>query len=233
MHYCLPALARTALEVGRDRVPVHEREPAGRDWQLVRYPVRGLLALHRGPRAVFVGLHKGGTYQAESVAEAASPSSVVDAGYRICVGDDVYATCVLDPSPDVEVEDGEHAVVVRVRCGFRRYRTLTASPNKTVALRMARVLGQSLNQYFRQQLITDAELLAGPRLERVLRLLRQEDVLEVEDAITGLGPDHALAVAPPVSLRLVPSARFWQAGEAEAFARVGPAPTRSTRRFRL
>lgn len=237
LHYCLPSLARTALEAARGPRPALDPDEGARSreevWRVAAHPDRGLLAVRAPGRALFVGLGKGGSFTVESTRLDAGPLCAIDAGYRIRTGDEVYATCVVDPSPDAQVEEDAHRIVVRLRCGFRRYRTLTASPNKTVALRVARVLGPNLNQYFKQRLITDAALLPGPRLERVLRLDCAENSLEVEDTVSGLEPGQTLTVAPPVSLRLVPSARFWQAGEAAAFARTEPAAARTTRRFRL
>jgi hypothetical protein len=233
MHYCLASLARTALEAHRGAAPGVGEGTAVDGWRVANHAERGLLALRSTGRAVFIGTHKGGAYSVESTRAADGPLYMTDAGYRLQQGDAVYATGVVDPEPDVEVEADEARVVIRVRCGFRRYRTLTASPNKTVALRVARVLGPNLNQYFKQRLITNAELITGPRLERTLRLDRAKNVLEVEDDVQGLQSGQALTVAPPVSLRLVPSARFWQAGEAEAFGRVGPADGSSTRKLEL
>ena len=99
---------------------------------------------------------------------------------------------------------------------FLRYRSLTASPAKTVALRGLQALGPQLNQYFKQRLIMDAQELPGVRLHRELLFDRDEGSLRVRDEIRGQRATDELRIAPPVGLRLVPSARFWQAGEAAA-----------------
>lgn len=226
MHYCLPSLAMTALEVARGGAPNGRPEPA-KEWSARHHERRGLLAL-RGPAGnVFIGLVKGGAF----VVDGASPT--VDTGYRLTRSDEVYATAVIDEDPEIRVEPNDGGIEVVIRVGFRRYRPLVASPNKTMALRAARTLGPRLNEYFKKRLIKEAQLLEGPRLERRFELDFASGRLDVIDSVSGLSDTDTLEVSPPVSLRLVPSARFWQAGEAAAFAEVRSGQSESRRSFEI
>ena len=54
----------------------------------------------------------------------------------------------------------------------------------------------------------------------------------IEDEIRGLGAGDVLGVSPASSLRLVPSARFWQRGEEEAYLRARSECRLSERKFR-
>ncbi len=228
MHYCLPSIACAALRLFEHGSPrAAETAAAPASWRVVDYRDRGLLAVRRDgddPRALFIGLNKGGTLQAET-----ATGTLIDCGWRVTRGDETYATCVLDGTPKFEVHtptDGD--VVVTVTAPFARYRTLVASAAKTVILRTIRVLGPTFNTYFKSRLIQNAVPLPGVTLHRRIRLDRQNDRLEIEDRIDGLQPGDLLTPAPAASLRLVPSAKFYQRGEAAAFLRAAEAERETT-----
>jgi hypothetical protein len=228
MHYCLPALARTVQAALAGPLPAPAATSAP---PLRHHPRHGLFAAATGGAALFVGTRKGGTFQLEVAGSAGRV--VVDTGYRVVRGGDVYATAVLDPQAESTVDVDDRTAEIRLVAPFFRYRQLVASPDKTVALRLARRLGPRLNRYFRRRLIQEAVRLPGPALSRTIRVDLGAGRVEVEDRIEGLRGSDRLTRAPAVSQRLVPSARFWQPGEATALLESGPAPVSGRRTFEL
>jgi hypothetical protein len=208
MHYCLPALARTVQAALAGPLPAPAATSAP---PLRHHPRHGLFAAATGGAALFVGTRKGGTFQLEVAGSA--------------------GRVVVDTESTVDVDD--RTAEIRLVAPFFRYRQLVASPDKTVALRLARRLGPRLNRYFRRRLIQEAVRLPGPALSRTIRVDLGAGRVEVEDRIEGLRGSDRLTRAPAVSQRLVPSARFWQPGEATALLESGPAPVSGRRTFEL
>jgi hypothetical protein len=190
----------------------------------------------RAPGAsVFVGLAKGGTLQVDR-----EDGSDIDTGWRIERAGRVYATSVVDGAPAFHVEETAAGAVLRITARFQRYRLLTASPGKTVALRLARFLGPSFNGYFKKRMIVDTEVLSGPLLLRRVEIDRAAGEVRVRDEIVGAQEGDVVRRAPPVSPRLVPSARFHQRDEERAYAGGDPVaaasgggPIVAERRYRL
>lgn len=214
MHYCSPSLALAATrEVVRG-----ESGPARNPSQVIDLRAFGLWGVRDDAAAVacFIGLNKGGTFHLECAGK-----THMDLGYRIEREDGVYATSVLSELGEAHVSGTGAQWRIDIVAPFMRYRSLTASPAKTVALRGLQALGPQLNRYFRQRLIMDAQALPDVHLHRTLFIDRAAGSLRVVDKISGQRSTDVLCVAPPVGLRLVPSARFWQAGEAEASVAAG------------
>ncbi len=215
MHYCLPSLAMTALRRAQNGPPETLSLPEIADWEYAAYPEAHLYACRKAETVVLVGLNKGGAFQVEDRGEV-----VDDGGYRVERGGLVYATCVVDEDVEATVTETAEGVEWRVRAPFMRYRTLVAGSLKTVALRLLSFLGPAMNAVFKRALIKAPAELPGVVLERRLRLDYASDTLTIEDAIQGLKPGDKLTVSPASSFRVVPSAKFYQAGEAGAFRRM-------------
>jgi hypothetical protein len=107
-----------------------------------------------------------------------------------------------------------------VSAPFQRYGTLVAGSLKTIALRVLSFFGPTLNAFFKRVLIKAPKTLSGVSLNRRLSLDYAANTLTIEDEITGMQPGDKLYTSPAVSFRLVPSARFYQPGEAQAFQRA-------------
>lgn len=210
IHYCLPSLALSGLKLARDGVGVPPRTNGQAGWITGDHSAQGLVVCRSAEATVIIGINKGGTVQAESAA-----ATVIDCGYRARRGAETFATCVIDESPDFNLERASDGVILEVRAQFQRYATLTASPLKTVALRLLRFLGPKFNAYFKSRLIKSTQVLPGAMLKRHIRVAFDTGKVSVEDEIIGLRPDDLLHRAPPWSFRLVPSAKFYQEGEAE------------------
>jgi hypothetical protein len=222
MHYCLPALAMTVLSIARDGAPVtmggdppyplaqpaHDGGPPDLP-EIIEDA--GVLAVRAPHASVFVGLGKGGTLQVDR-----EDGSDIDAGYRIERDGRVYSTAVVDDAPSFQIERTPAGAVIRISARFQRYRLLTASPAKTVALRLARFFGPSFNGYFKKRMIVDTEVLPGALLLRRVEVDRAGGEVRVRDEIVGTRAGDGVRRAPPVSPRLVPSARFHQRDEEHA-----------------
>lgn len=230
-HYCLPALAMSALHLVEKGQPP-KITPASRpsDWQTAVYFNGSLAAMRRGDACVFVGLNKGGAFQVERGAD-----TTMDCGYRAARGGKVYATCVVGEVNQSRVASADGKYIVEITAPFLRYGHLTPSPLKTIALRVVSFLGAFLNAFFKKILIKDAQTLPGVSLNRKIVLDQRRNVLVVEDHVNGLLPGDRLAFSPPSSFRVVPSAKFYMPGEEEAYLRAGEAlqETRFQREFDL
>ena len=130
-----------------------------------------------------------------------------------------------------KIEQGAGGMDIRVDAIFGRYRPLIASPMKTVVLRLLRFLGPAFNAYFKRRLIQQAEILPDVRLVRHIVVEFSKGSLTVEDSVEGLRRNDRLSAAPPSSLRTVPSARFFQAGEEAASLLANKGQEEPTRRF--
>ncbi|MBF0425494.1 MAG: hypothetical protein HQL66_06720 [Magnetococcales bacterium] len=214
LHYSLGSLVDTLRHLRRSPWVNETRTTAESGWRIHDHRASGLLAMVRGESALYLGLRKGLTWQLEHAGV-----TTIDCGYRIQRRNQTYATCVIDPACHPEITMTPEQVTVSVISRFLAYRNLVMSPWKVVLLRLLGFLGPWLNGYFKKRLIKQARPLAGPRLRRRLTLTLQDALLTVEDDIQGLAPDDRCVVAPPVSPRLVPSARFHQPGEADALLR--------------
>ena len=232
MHYCLPSLAMAALRLARDGTPQLGRPEVPAAWRGKRYESAGLYACRKGDASVFVALNKGGSIQAE-----ADGWRFVDCGYRVLRDGTVFATCVIDESPNGLVTEGTGSVEIRVESGFHTYPPLVAGPLKTVVLRLMRFLGPALNAYFKSRLITRPRTLRGLRLERHIIIDFAGGTMTIEDAVAGLEQSDRLTLAPPSSLRLVPSAKLFQHGEEDSYLTSPgwsePVPAQSRRTIRL
>lgn len=208
-HYCLCSLALAARSLLTRGAPVWQAEPVPSVWETYWDSQTGLFAAQCGSSAVFIGPQKGGTLQWEH-----NGAVGIDCGFRVHVGGLAYATAVAgaDPAPEV-VETPDHVEIV-VRARLLRYGNLIASPFKTIVLRLLTFFGPQLNSFFKAALITKPRPLSGVRIERRIRLEFSTGRLTVEDNASGRTGIHR---SPPSSLRLVPSARFHQAGEEEAY----------------
>lgn len=231
MHYCLPSLALTALKQARagSAAPAPPASPDDRSgWATVDHRAQGLYVCRNDDSAVFIGLNKGGAVQAET------PSgTMIDCGYRAERKGRVFATCVIDDSPDIRVSRDGDVVTLEIRAPFQRYASLVATPVKTVILRLLGFMGPSLNSYFKSLLIKKTACLPGAFLRRRIAVDFVGRKMTIEDEVTGLEPGDMLFPAPPWSFRLVPSARFYQDGEAAAFngrARGAPLTERTLTR---
>ncbi|MDP6786454.1 MAG: hypothetical protein QGI13_04915 [Rhodospirillales bacterium] len=215
MHYCLASLARAAVSLAGEGVPPVADIEEPTTWRVADHRNRGLLACHGPDAALFIGLGKGGSLQAEW-----GGNTEIDCGYRVTRASKTFASCIVGDDPDIVVEATEADVRVRISAPFGRHRTLIASRLKTIVLRLFGMFGPALNAYFKRRLVTTAEWLPSVTLLRRLHLDFAAGTLTIEDELTGLRPDDRVAFAPAASPRLVPSARFHQAGEAEAFNRM-------------
>lgn len=213
MHYCLPSLAMAALKVARDGKALPLPPSAAGTWVTGDHADAGLYVCRSAKASVFIGLNKGGVVQAETPS-----STVIDCGYRVRRSDRVYATCVIDAAPDVRVEQSEGGLRAVITVPFQRYATLVASPLKTMVLRFLGFLGPAFNTYFKSRLIKSTQVLPGVELKRRISVTFPDQAVTIEDEIIGLAPGDALHRAPPWSFRLVPSAKFYQDGEADPSA---------------
>ena len=210
IHYCLPSLALSGLKLARDGTSVPPQTKGRTGWTTGDHSAQGLVVCRSAEAAVIIGINKGGTVQVEKAA-----AIVIDCGYRARRGAETFATCVLSENPDFSLECSAEGVVLEISAQFQRYATLTASPLKTVALRLLRFLGPTFNAYFKSRLIKSTQVLPGVALKRRIRVAFGAREMIIEDEVTGLRPDDLLHSAPPWSFRLVPSAKFYQEGEAE------------------
>ncbi len=203
-HYAAPSLALAALDaLAHPAVPARPLDDA---WVTESDGKDSAVLVRRTSRSVaMVGLRKGGTLQVGTAAGV-----TIDCGYRVNRAGRSYATAVLGGST-AEVASVGGSTKILVHAPFLRYRALVASPLKTVVLRILRLLGPAMNTYFKKRLITAPVALEGVRLVR--RITIESHKVQVVDRITGLRADDLLRTAPAVSPRLVPSARFHQAGE--------------------
>ncbi len=231
MHYSLASLAMTVLDLHRQGRPeVAPTETSG-EWSIRNDEAVGLLLARRGRSFLAAAPHKGGSLQVDG-----PEGVVVDCGYRIERDGATYATCVLDDGAETRFEEQPGAIELSVDARFLRYKELVASPLKTIVLRLLGLLGPWLNAYFKRVLIQDAQVLDGVRLRRKVRLDLERGELTVADDVEGMSAGDRLSIAPAASLRLVPSAKFHQAGEAEAHVARGESGAPSMprrRRFRL
>jgi hypothetical protein len=172
-----------------------------------------LVAVRTADSAVFVALNKGGSVQLDT-----KETTLVDCGYRLRRAQETYATAVIDENAGATVNRGETELTIVVRAPFQRYRALMPSPLKTIVLRVVGFLGPRLNRYFKRRMIQDAKRLPDVAVERVLSFDLRLRRVTIADRILGLQPGDELRHAPPSSLRLVPSAKFYQCGEEAAFA---------------
>ena len=230
MHYCLPSLAMTALRLATKGSPAMDPSPGSAGWMEEAFPDVGMWVFRSERSAVYVGLNKGGTFQIEQDGRTS-----IDCGYRVTVRGRTFATCVLDEAPELAVRREGDVMELRVRAGFWRYGTLTASSTKTIVLRLLQFLGARFNAYFKNVLIKRARRLEGAELERVIRLDIAHGTMSVRDVVRGVGKAEELRPAPAASPRLVPSAKFHQDGEEAAFAlQLGrPAESATERIFSL
>jgi hypothetical protein len=209
-HYCFPSLALTAVTLTRVGPPAWSVPPISGKWTCDWEPASGLLAARCGSSAVFAGPKKGGALHVEH-----SGTTWIDCGYRVDSAGETYATCVIDADRAPVVTTTATGVEIVVRAGFLRYNKLVASPLKTIVLRAISFFGPSFNRLFKRVLITDAKILPGITMERRIRLEYRTGILTIEDHLVG-GAWLRVRRAPATSFRLVPSARFYQAGEEEA-----------------
>ncbi len=231
MHYCFPSLVMAVVSLASATLPSTEPATDGipSEWRVSNHANRGLLSIRNDQSAVFIGLNKGGTFQAETGTE-----TFIDCGYRIRRDGRVYATCVVDENCRAEVASTPDGSTVAVTANFLSYRTLVASPLKTVILRALGFMGPQLNAYFKKRLIQSPIVLDNVKLKRVIKFDARANQMEIEDRIDGMTNNDRLEVSPPVSPRLVPSARFFQQGDVEAFARhSSAAPFQASRVLKL
>lgn len=218
IHYCLPSLAMSALFGAQNGFPVGRGDSFGQDWESAYSQEFATYWAVNDRAAVFVGLNKGGAYQVEVDGE-----TIMDCGYRLGRGGQVYATCVLDDLPEVEYQEDGGKVMLKVKAPFKRYGILTPSSIKTIILRLIGMFGPRLNDIFKNILIKKPRLLADTWLERTIIVDLEKDVLMVNDRFEGLKHTDRLTISPASSFRLVPSAKFYQPGEAEVFLRMAEA----------
>ncbi|MBU0553276.1 hypothetical protein KKF91_11965 [Myxococcota bacterium] len=226
LHYCLPSLARAALELAAGRPEIAPPPPLA--WQIHDDSALGLMAVTGPGVACFIGVHKGGALQVVDQRRCRP-----DCGYRLTRGGLVYATCVIQAPLALRIEPREGGLRVYVEARFWRYKSLVASPLKTVALRLLKPLGAQLNQYFKRRLIQHPAALPGVTLIRELDFDFKAARLTLTDEIIGARDDDALRVSPIASLRVVPSARFSWRGDATQGAPTRPCAPRQSRVFEL
>jgi hypothetical protein len=217
LHYCLPSFALMALALAKRGPPATAAAPPGAPWQVFRRREAGLVAARRGECAVYVGLNKGGAFQVEN-----GGTPYIDCGYRLKRKGLVYATCVIGPHTVWEQTEADDCLTFRVTSGFYRYGWMVPSATKTVILRLLQLLGPQFNRFFKRVLIQTPQPLPGVTLQREIVLDHGRNRLTVRDRISGQRAGDMLRRSPASSLRLVPSAKFHQAGEEEAFLRVLP-----------
>jgi len=78
-------------------------------------------------------------------------------------------------------------------------------------------LGPVFNSYFKSLLVKSTQILPGVTLRRQIVFDLEQQKITIKDTVTGLVTNDELRHSPPWSLRLVPSAKFYQDGEATAF----------------
>lgn len=213
MHYCLPALAMGALALAKAGEPKQTKQSSSKDWLTKAYPQVQLYALRRQDSAVFLGLNKGGALQIEHEGK-----HFVDTGYRLTRDGNTFATCVLQEEVPIDVGETDTGVEFNIEAQFLRYGALTASPLKTIALRILSFFGPALNTLFKRILIQAPRSLPDVFLQRRIRLDTTTNELHVEDKLEGLQEGDELTLAPASSFRLVPSAKFHQPGEEDALS---------------
>jgi hypothetical protein len=211
-HYSLPALAMTALKLVQTGTPKLNPAPEIRKWQAQNRFGGCLFAARKADQAVYIGLNKGAAYQVEQGAQ-----STIECGYRINRDGKVYATCVVGDVEDVQIQEEDKKIELEIQVPFKRYGLLTASPVKTIALRVISFLGPKLAKLFKDILIKAPQTLNNVHLHRKFTLDTNTSTLQVEDKIMGLEKEDFLSLAPPASFRLVPSAKFYMPGEEEAY----------------
>jgi hypothetical protein len=208
VHYAYPALVLTALELVRKGVPALSPSPAAAEAPPAAET--GIhLARHDGGKAI-VALNKGGAFTVDRATGVRH-----DCGYRLRRDGRIYGTCVLEDRPTFSLREEGDSIHIRIEAGFHRYRQLTPGRMKTIAIRLLAAFGPALNAIFKAVLIRRAKTLAGVTLVRDIEIA--PDRIVVNDAAKGLRPGDEIRIAPPASLRLVPSARFHQAGEESAY----------------
>lgn len=212
MHYCLPSLALAGLKLARDGA-INPAQPNNQfGWITSDHRSAGIFVCRSAEAVVFVGLNKGGAVHAE-----ASGETFIDCGYRAQRGGKVFATCVIGDAPNFQLNLSADGMTLEIEAPFRKYTTLVASPLKTVILRFLGFMGPTLNAYFKSRLIKSTRILAGAILKRRISVKFESRKIAIEDEIIGLRPSDSLYRSPTWSLRLVPSAKFYQDGEAEYF----------------
>lgn len=211
-HYCLPSLAMAAFKLARDgggkQIP--RDKPGG--WTIHDHSAVGLIVCRTPETSVCIGINKGGAFQVETLGR-----TIIDCGYRVTNNGKAYASCIIDDNPDAQVTSNQQELSVQIRAPFQRYGQLVATPLKMVALRVLGFMGPSLNAYFKSRLIKSTVILPQATLTRHITIDLGSATMSVRDQITGLGVGDELRVAPPWSFRLVPSAKFYQNGEAAYF----------------
>jgi len=228
MHYCLPSLAMAALQLERRGPPDLSGHDEDTKWSRMFDQDAHIYACQRDNTVIFIGANKGGAFHIED-----RGITYTDCGFRIERSGDVYATCVLDEDPEISISEDAGTVAVRIRAPFQRYGTLVASSSKTVLLRLLRFLGPTFNSYFKKTLIRNPQTLKGVHLNRCLQIDFEKNELTVDDTIDGMDRLDNLTISPSASLRLVPSAKFYQAGEEESFLRSLETPSLDNRHRRV
>lgn len=212
LHYCLASVAMAARHLARHGTPQDSREAPPAGWRSSDHRDVGLFACRDARAAIFVGLNKGGSLQVDDGNDV-----IVDCGYRVNRSGKVYATCVLHDAPVFEIRECDNGLKFVVEARFQRYPHLVASPGKTIVLRLLRFLGPRFNAYFKKRLVNRTRMLPDVVLRRRIEVDYVNRVVTVDDDIAGLQANDRLYRAPPSSLRLVPSAKFFQDGEERYF----------------
>ena len=217
MHYTVPSLAASIALLRQQAFP-HDiaavKTEENGDFSV--FDEFGLASFHRGASSVFVALNKGGSCYLESGGDA-----LIDTGYGVKCDGRCYYSNVLSDADEKEISVDDDRIRIVLKSGFRKYAVLTASPMKTIVLRILAVAGPTLNKLFKRLLIQKADSLEGTRLIRTFVMDRRRGSVEIIDEVEGLVAGRTLIRTAAVSPRLVPSAKFHQSGEERAHARSG------------
>lgn len=211
-HYALPSLALTIARLSEKSAHSPFNPSINNEVTVRDHRERGLIAISGNGFLISIGINKGGTFQIDTVG-----SAIEDCGYRLYRNGNIFSTSVIGASSIERIVNNEDRFEVTIRSAFMRYRSLTASPFKTIVLRLFRLLGPAFNAYFKKRLIQKSIHAKDVQFERTLSIKKNDHVVHIVDSFEGLTDNDVLKHAAPGSPRLVPSARFFRVGEDEEF----------------
>ncbi len=210
-HYLAPSLACTYV-LGQQHPLTETQEHQG---QSSDYGVIGASLFYYNSSLMnfYIGLNKGGAFYHESSMGKITHNS----GHRVSTGGFVYSSSTLHDQNTFKVEETDNAIVVNCTSHLARYKTLTASPLKTMILRLLSFMGKTLNQAFKNMLIKKPQALSGVMSHRKIFIDKKTGKIKVMDKLEGNLEGIELMSSPASSFRLVPSAKFTLSNEEESY----------------
>ena len=210
IHYLAPSLAYTLTKTASTPFPTTHELKIDDKYGVV-YDSAFFLNLFE--KNFYLGLQKGGCFYFESK----EGKIYHDSGYRIEQNNQFYSSSTFNKHNRYTFQESEGIIQIKCEAVFSRYRILTASPLKTIILRLLSFMGGKLNIVFKRLLIKEPIHLKDVKLIRHISINKNTGNIHLKDKIQGAAKGLRITNSPPSTFRLVPSAKFTMKGEEEAF----------------